>query len=534
MRLIPCLALALSACGSVASTSDAALGPDAPVASPDAPVASPDAHPVDATPPTPDANCGLCDPVAACTGAGCVCPSGYDDVHGDGSLCQDVDECRAGTDLCAADAICANLPGSYSCACGPGRKGDGFTCVPLVVLALDEDGSASAAISALGLTGSIASSAADFKVAFDAGGFDVVVWISSQSSFDTDVQSRLQGWLDGGGRLIFAEWNLASFTDMQASLGVSVSEYYAWRNVYLEPGASLDLFNQQQHAPSPLTGADLVGIDGQELTPTGDGYIVARLDSETGPGGIVVGRSGRLIVNAWNTYEMGANDADADGIADRVEILANEIADLAYGRVLVYNDSPPSQMAAAARGLGLTVSEIDYGGDAFDLALDRGGFHLLAWDSPGSDVPISTAPRLYARLAAYERTLLSYWNLASDTDLQSALELSAVNPYDNYRPVYPDPACVVDFWSLRQSVPIPLGGGDLAGTDGAELSPTVDGTVCGRLDGDGGPGGIVVTHYGRVIVDGFLPYDCAGVDNDADGIPDVQELLQNQILFLWP
>ena len=40
----------------------------------------------------------------------------------------DVDECALGTDNCAANAICTNTDGSYTCACNTGYSGDGITC----------------------------------------------------------------------------------------------------------------------------------------------------------------------------------------------------------------------------------------------------------------------------------------------------------------------------------------------------------------------------------------------------------------------
>lgn len=39
----------------------------------------------------------------------------------------DVNECRS-TNNCSKDAVCSNLPGSYSCSCKPGFTGDGLSC----------------------------------------------------------------------------------------------------------------------------------------------------------------------------------------------------------------------------------------------------------------------------------------------------------------------------------------------------------------------------------------------------------------------
>ncbi|MBW1878954.1 MAG: hypothetical protein JRJ84_11370 [Deltaproteobacteria bacterium] len=38
----------------------------------------------------------------ACT----ACPSGWDDVNGDGTQCQHFDECALGTDNCAPEVTC--------------------------------------------------------------------------------------------------------------------------------------------------------------------------------------------------------------------------------------------------------------------------------------------------------------------------------------------------------------------------------------------------------------------------------------------
>lgn len=56
--------------------------------------------------------------------ARCVCPDGYDDPKGDGSQCQDKNECDAEND-CGRNAKCENKPGGYECKCQGAYKGDG-------------------------------------------------------------------------------------------------------------------------------------------------------------------------------------------------------------------------------------------------------------------------------------------------------------------------------------------------------------------------------------------------------------------------
>jgi hypothetical protein len=68
-----------------------------------------------------------CDALATCDDtsghAVCTCPSGYHDVHGDGTTCTDWDECAGdnGGNKCSASMNCTNTPGGYTCACAAGK-----------------------------------------------------------------------------------------------------------------------------------------------------------------------------------------------------------------------------------------------------------------------------------------------------------------------------------------------------------------------------------------------------------------------------
>ena len=53
----------------------------------------------------------------------CSCNTGW---TGDGTSCQDVDECgNQGTNNCDTNAECTNNDGSYTCQCKAGYQGDG-------------------------------------------------------------------------------------------------------------------------------------------------------------------------------------------------------------------------------------------------------------------------------------------------------------------------------------------------------------------------------------------------------------------------
>ena len=55
----------------------------------------------------------------------CQCKPGFD---GDGTKCNDLNECEEGSSYCSPVAECVNLLGYYDCKCAPPRIGDGRNC----------------------------------------------------------------------------------------------------------------------------------------------------------------------------------------------------------------------------------------------------------------------------------------------------------------------------------------------------------------------------------------------------------------------
>lgn len=55
------------------------------------------------------------------------CATGYE--QSEHNICQDIDECTAGTHNCRADQVCINLRGSFACQCPIGYQKRGDQCV---------------------------------------------------------------------------------------------------------------------------------------------------------------------------------------------------------------------------------------------------------------------------------------------------------------------------------------------------------------------------------------------------------------------
>lgn len=74
-----------------------------------------------------------CDVNAGCTdtadGPVCDCNDGWE---GDGTTCDDVDECAIDNGGCDDNATCTNTEGDRDCDCNKGYEGDGLTCEELV------------------------------------------------------------------------------------------------------------------------------------------------------------------------------------------------------------------------------------------------------------------------------------------------------------------------------------------------------------------------------------------------------------------
>jgi len=203
----------------------------------------------------------------------------------------------------------------------------------------------------------------------------------------------------------------------------------------------------------------------------------------------------------------------------------------AVGTVLVYNDSSETLADDAVVALGGTakLTETDL---AFDAAYDAKGFSVIIIDAPYDSLSSSTQTRLAAWVGSGGRLLFAYWDLDTAPTLKTAFGVSTVD-YTAVTSVYKDTSSPVDLFSLKQTFPSPLAGGtDDVDDDGDRLTLTGAGFLAARLTSATGAGGIAVVGSGRVIVNGFMPYNFRAVDADSDGIKDVRELWENELTYV--
>ena len=189
----------------------------------------------------------------------------------------------------------------------------------------DPDTECGVAITARAGTPILTETGASFALAFDAGGFSIVVIESSNDDLPAEVLSRLPGWISGGGAVIFSYWALDASAPMRAALGVSCVSFDTAPSVYRD-ASTVDLFGAPSPFTSPIVPTDLVSDSGDQLTLSGTGFLAARFTSASGSGAIAVTNTRRVVVNGFMPSAEFIGDSDFDGLSDALELYINELA----------------------------------------------------------------------------------------------------------------------------------------------------------------------------------------------------------------
>lgn len=293
-----------------------------------------------------------CDPVMGCTNAtdDTMCDDGVPctvDACGakgcmatpDDTACEDGVGCTI--DTCDPRMGCASM--SDDAACDDGSACTQELCDPVLdcqtiesfVLVFNGSGGGSTApedaVASLGYSPIVVTDEATFVAAFDAGGMSAIVFDvpSVFSPVPPAVQTRLDGWVNAGERLVFGFWNLNADPAMAATLDVAVTASFdAPLPIHPDPGSPVDLFGMPEMITPPIVYPDNWGDNGDQIVLDGPGFIAGRFnDPVAGPGAILVTHADHVVTNGFIISEIGSAvvDSDADGVNDGVELLRNEL-----------------------------------------------------------------------------------------------------------------------------------------------------------------------------------------------------------------
>jgi subtilisin-like proprotein convertase family protein len=187
------------------------------------------------------------------------------------------------------------------------------------------------AMAALGYTVMLVNDPAAFDSAFDTTALDWILVESSVDPLPVSTESRLAAWASSGNGLVLSYWDLDGSATLQSALDVSAVSYSTFRNVFPHTGATPNLFGAPNAFNAPLVGQDIVADNGQELTLTGGGSILADLDMDGGPGAIAFTNSASSMVIGFAPDDSAGEDSDFDGLQDVEELYLNAIAALRTG-----------------------------------------------------------------------------------------------------------------------------------------------------------------------------------------------------------
>lgn len=204
-------------------------------------------------------------------------------------------------------------------------------------------------------------------------------------------------------------------------------------------------------------------------------------------------------------------------------------------KLLIYNDNlgTLADDAAAILELDTTLVTTQPG---FLAELASRNPDVIVWEaSTGAALDPAISPALAAWLSTGGRLVYSDVDLDGQAAVQSALGVTATNPFTVHRAVEPATTLRGNMFVRKNgnTVPSPFAGVDvLTGDNGTEIAVVgTSGEIAGTFIGTS-TGAIAITNQNQVIVNGFSPEDYVGANSDSDAKNDMLELYENELRYL--
>jgi uncharacterized protein (TIGR03382 family) len=199
--------------------------------------------------------------------------------------------------------------------------------------------------------------------------------------------------------------------------------------------------------------------------------------------------------------------------------------------ILIFDENATNMRARdAATRLGLTFTRARVAD--FDTLLRGSRWDLVVVDLPSSEPAGAWQGALADHITAGGRAIHSQWNILSVMTLPASYQVTVATTHDavalhrwSSDPLFSSPQTVPDHLTMLT---------DLWGTNGFFLEPAAGARAAAgsTMMPTANQALIVVGNSGRTIFNGFLFDDYGAFDTDTDGIPDITELLMNEIASL--
>ncbi|MBN1337448.1 MAG: putative metal-binding motif-containing protein [Deltaproteobacteria bacterium] len=222
------------------------------------------------------------------------------------------------------------------------------------------------------------------------------------------------------------------------------------------------------------------------------------------------------------------NDCDGEGDPDSC-LLCSDLSVLTYCDG--YSSSSDGYGNQAADDLSATAVATDTG-SAFASYYDDATWDIIIIDVSANDIPSEVSSRITTQIDSGGIVLFSYWDLDGDTSLQSTLDVTVVRSFSTPLPLYPNSGATL--WDLYESLPESIASTSddwLDNGDVVESAGSTESETLAYFDATGSEASVVATYAGQVLVNGFLPLDFDGADDDDDGLYDMRELFANEIIW---
>lgn len=214
-----------------------------------------------------------------------------------------------------------------------------------------------------------------------------------------------------------------------------------------------------------------------------------------------------------------------------VILLATMASSASAQTILIYDENSTNMRAIdAATRLGLTFTRARAAD--FDTLLRGSRWDLVIVDMPSTEPSGMWQAAIVDHIAAGGRAIHTQWQSTTLGGLGPAYQVTigmGHNALPFYRwssdSLFTTPQVVPDGFTMLM---------DLWGTNGFYLEPMMGARAAAgfTMTPAANQAAIVIGNSGRTIFNGFLFDDYAAFDADADGIPDITELVMNEISLL--